>query len=248
MSQLVIGAALGFLLGQGVLHCAKRLFNWLQREEVRERIRELSPSRGSGLINGFIKYAGVFGAVAALITLGGWTLGDYLAARSVRSVPSIDVAVPTVAVPVSVPQGSADGAMSPSPSPKTNSPAAIPVENVDPYADPDFRIQRRPRRPGSSQSLKETLLQRSEAAARADLLKDLREHAHRSQYDCEAAERASKYLKAGLDVWGFASWQLKYFPTHGYKGATLQQCKDIQNVVDPSGLDLQSTVADENHT
>jgi hypothetical protein len=33
----------------------------------------------------------------------------------------------------------------------------------------------------------------------------------------------------------------------GYKGATLAQCKDIKNVVDPSSLDLQSTVAQTSH-
>jgi hypothetical protein len=70
-------------------------------------------------------------------------------------------------------------------------------------------------------------------------------HASRSQYDCEAAERAGRYLKAGLDVWGFAAWQLKYFPVEGYKGATLAGCKNIPNVVDPTRPDLQSTVARE---
>ena len=96
-------------------------------------------------------------------------------------------------------------------------------------------------------SLKETLVQRSEAKARADLLREIQQHVHRSQYDCEATERANKYLNAGLDVWGFATWQLKYFPMNSYKGATLPQCRDVENVVDPSGLDLQSTVANENH-
>jgi len=75
----------------------------------------------------------------------------------------------------------------------------------------------------------------------------MKQHASRSQYDCEAADRAGRYLKAGLDVWGFGAWQLKYFPTEGYKGATLIACKDIPNVVDPSQLDLQSTVAQDGH-
>jgi hypothetical protein len=70
---------------------------------------------------------------------------------------------------------------------------------------------------------------------------------HRSQYDCEAVDRARKYLKSGLDVWGFAIWQVKYFSVDSYKGATLPQCKDIENIVDPSSLDLQSTVAQKNH-
>jgi hypothetical protein len=34
----------------------------------------------------------------------------------------------------------------------------------------------------------------------------------------------------------------------GYKGATLAGCKDIPNVLDPSPLNLQSTVAQENHS
>jgi hypothetical protein len=96
-------------------------------------------------------------------------------------------------------------------------------------------------------SLKETLLQRSEGRARADLLRETQQHLHRSQYDCEAADRASKYIKAGLDVWGFATWQIRYFPVDSYTGATLPQCKDIQNVVDPSPSHLQSAVAQENH-
>jgi hypothetical protein len=96
-------------------------------------------------------------------------------------------------------------------------------------------------------SLKETLLQRSEGKARADLLRETQQHLYRSQYDCEAADRAGKYLKAGLDVWGFAAWQIRYFPVDSYKGATLPECKDIKDVVDPSPLHSQSTVAQENH-
>ena len=46
-------------------------------------------------------------------------------------------------------------------------------------------------------------------------------------------------------MWGFGAWQLKYFPIEGYKGATLDACKEIPNVADPSQLDLQSTVAQE---
>jgi hypothetical protein len=108
-------------------------------------------------------------------------------------------------------------------------------------------VQRRPHRSGTQPSLKEALLLRSEAKARAELLRDMQLHARRSQYDCEAADRAGRYLKAGLDVWGFAAWQLKYFPTEGYKGAALAACQDIPNVLDPSQLDLQSTVAQGGH-
>ena len=96
-------------------------------------------------------------------------------------------------------------------------------------------------------SLKETLLRRSEARAQADLLRETQQHLHRSQYDCEAADRASKYVKAGLDVWGFAAWQIRHFSMVSYKGATLPQCRDIKNVVDPASLRLQSTVAQGKH-
>jgi hypothetical protein len=53
-------------------------------------------------------------------------------------------------------------------------------------------------------------------------------------------------VAAGLDVWGFAAWQMKYFPTNNYKGATLVQCHDVGNVIDPSWLELRSTVARDN--
>src|SRR5882762_2374862 len=98
------------------------------------------------------------------------------------------------------------------------------------------------------ESLKETLLQRSEAKACAELLRGTQQRLSRSQYDCEAADRAGKYLKAGLDVWGFAAWQIRHFPMDGYKGAMLPQCKDIKDIVDhSSSVDLQSTVAQQHH-
>ena len=69
------------------------------------------------------------------------------------------------------------------------------------------------------------------------------QHQTRSQYDCEAADRAVKYLKAGLDVWGFAAWQVKHFPVEGYEGATLGECQNITDVVDPSRFDLHGAIA-----
>jgi hypothetical protein len=121
--------------------------------------------------------------------------------------------------------------------------AAAPVSSVDPYSDPDFRVHRRAHRAGTPLTLKETLVQKSEAKARAELLQDTRLRVQRSQYDCETLDRVEKYLKADLDVWGFSAWQAKYFPAEAYKGATLPQCQDINDVIDHSGLDLQSTVA-----
>jgi hypothetical protein len=60
--------------------------------------------------------------------------------------------------------------------------------------------------------------------------------------DCEAADRAGKYLRAGLDVWGFATWQVKHFPVDNYRGATLERCRGIKSVV-ASSVDLQSAIA-----
>lgn len=247
MTQLVFGAALGFIVGQGVLNSMKHLVGWLRRDAVTERIRRLAPLRGSALIGGFIKYAGVLGAGAALITFGVWTVGDYLAERSAYSAAKDIVVDPSTATPVSDPHDSPDEAEGVAPEPQAGSSAVPPIGNLDPYADSEFKVRRRPHRAGTPLSLKETLVQRSEAKAAAALIRQTQQHLRRSQYDCEAAEQAGKYLKAGLDVWGFAAWQLKYFPMDSYKGATLPQCRDIKNVVAPSELDLQSTVADQNH-
>jgi len=95
-------------------------------------------------------------------------------------------------------------------------------------------------------SLKETLLQRAEAKAHDELLGEMKQHQNRSQYDCEAADRAVKYLKAGLDVWGFAAWQVKHFPMDGYEGAALSQCQNITDVVDPSRFDMHESLAQGN--
>jgi hypothetical protein len=247
MTQLVIGTALGFFVAQGVLYSIKHLSGWLQRSEARKRIVKLPPSLGSTFIGGFTKYATLVGASATVITLGVWAVGDHLAEKSARSAAMADVLLPSTAVPVSDSHGSPDEAAGLAPAPKVDRSTAVRVDNVDPYTDSDFKVQRHSRHAGTALSLKETLLQRSEGKARADLLRETQQHLYRSQYDCEAADRAGKYLKAGLDVWGFAAWQIRYFPVDSYKGATLQECKDIKDVVDPSPLHSQSTVAQENH-
>ena len=246
MTQLVIGTALGFFVAQGVLYSVKRLIGWVQRSDARKRILKLRPSLGSTFIGGFTKYATLIGASAAVITLGVWAVGDYLAAQSARSAATADILEPSTAVPVSDAHGSPDVVAAHAPAPKVDRSTAVPVDG-DPYSDSDFKVQRRSHHAGTALSLKETLLQRSEGKARADLLRETQQHLYRSQYDCEAADRANKYLKAGLDVWGFAMWQIRYFPMDSYKGATLPQCKDIKNVVDPSSLHLQSTVAQDSH-
>ncbi len=247
MTQLVIGSALGFFVAQGVLYSIRHLIGWLQRSDARKRILRPTPSLGSTLIGAFIKYAAPVGAGAALITLGVWAVGDHYAAKSARSAATADVFRPSTA-PVSDSHGSADQLAGPAAASTGDRSTALAPDPLDPYADSDFKVQRRPHRAGRASSLKETLLQRSEAKARADLLTQTQQHLHRSQYDCEAADRASRYLKADLDVWGFATWQIRHFPMGIYKGATLSQCKDIKEVVDhSSSVHLQSTLAQGKH-
>jgi hypothetical protein len=241
MTQLIFGTALGFLVAQSALYAIRRSLGWLQREEVGTRIRAMTPSPGHAVVAGFIRYAAPLGAAAALITLAVWGIGDYIAATAAQTATlanTLDAAAPGTQ-PAASPE---DGTTRPAAA-NADTAAAAQVDSADPYADPDYKVHHRPHRAGSPQSLKESLLLRSEAKARVELQRDMQQHASRSQYDCEAADRADRYLKAGLDVWGFGAWQLKYFPVEGYKGATLAACKDIPNVVDPSQLDLQSTVA-----
>ena len=245
MTQLIVGTALGFVVAQSALYGLKYSCGWLQREEVRTRIRAMTPSPGHAFVAGFIRYAAPIGASAALITLGVWAVGDYLAAKAARSAALANAGDTATIAGVTPTQGSPDEAAGGTGASNGESATAVQPENVNPYADPDYKVHRRLHRPGSALNLKETLLQRAETKARAELLREVHQHASRSQYDCEAADRAGRYLKAGLDVWGFAAWQLKYFPVEGYKGATLIECKEIPNVVDPSQLDLQSTVAQD---
>jgi hypothetical protein len=245
LTQIVIGAALGCLAAEAVLYGLGQAAEWLGHGEVLRRIgrlRRLSPGRGSTVMAGFVKYAGVIGVTAALITLGVWAVGDYWADKSA---PGIADAFGPAPAPADTP-GPAENPAAVAPAPKTiPSATAVAVEDSDPYVDPDFRVRRPAHRPGAL-SLKERLLQRSEAKARADLLHEIEQHVQRSQYDCEAADRANRYLKAGLDVWGFTIWQLKHFPVGKYQGATLAQCRAIKNIADPASLDLGSTLAQQN--
>jgi hypothetical protein len=235
MAQLVIGAALGFMLAQGVLYGVRHLLSLMQRDGV-------THPRAHIFLSGLIRYAGPVAASAALITLGVWALGDYLAAKSARTADMTNAFDPSTA-DAAAPDSHLDEVAGATTVPQVDAPAAAAVAEVDPYSDPDFKVHRRAHHAGTPLSLKETLVQKSEAKARAELLQDTRVHVRRSQYDCEALEHVQKYLKSDLDVWGFAAWQMKYFPTDGFKGATLPRCQDIKDVVDHSGLDLHSTVA-----
>jgi hypothetical protein len=232
MTQLIFGAALGFILGQAVLAGAKQLIGSLFRNEAHARIRSVS---GSALLAGFIRYSGLMAVVAALVTLGAWGIGDYLASSSARRLAEAHAPEHTPEAPLPDPHGAAGEIAALPPDSNSALPVASAEDRLDPYHDPEFKVHQRPHHAGKQPSLKEILLQRSEARARDELLAETKGHMRRSQYDCEAADRASRYLSAGLDVWAFASWQLKHFPVNGYKGATLDGCKDIETVVEPSG-------------
>jgi hypothetical protein len=246
MVELVLASALGFVLAQLALAGVSQLAGWVRTEPGRARLRRLIPIPGSAAFGFFVRYAAPIGVSAALLLMGAWAVSDYLKASAAHnaSLASSFDASSAAAAP--------EQADSPAPAP-----TAVPVRSppaeaqepataaaADPYADPEFKVEHKRHK---APSLKETLLEKSEARARADLLRETQQHMQRSQYDCEAADRAAKYVSAGLDVWGFAAWQLKYFPTNNYKGATLAQCQDISNVIDPSWLELQSTVARDNH-
>ncbi|HLY52137.1 MAG TPA: hypothetical protein VKQ31_03920, partial [Steroidobacteraceae bacterium] len=180
---------------------------------------------------------------AAVVTVGAWFVSDYLATKPAHNADASLFDAPGAKAAAGRAPGTEPVASLP---PPPAAPAEEAVRALDPYTDPGFKVQRKVRRAGAAPSLKEALVERSESRARADLLRELQQHAQRSQYDCEAVARAEKYLKAGLDVWGFAIWQMKYFPSDAYRGATLGQCKDIKNLVVASSLDLQSTVAQQN--
>ena len=245
MIQLVIGTAFGFLVAQGALSGLRRLVGWLRQGDLLARARAMRATPAPTILSALIRYAAPVGVSAALLTLGAWAVSDYLAAKSARNAEANlfdSSAAAPVAEQSAPPLRSAALAPAPAPEAADEPPSAVAVQ--DPYADPQFRVQRKPHRAGAALSLKEKLVQQSEARARNELLRELQQHIHRSQYDCEAAERADRYLKAGLDVWGFATWQVKYFPVDSYRGATLERCRAIKNVV-ASSLDLQSAVAQQ---
>jgi hypothetical protein len=240
MLQLVIGSTIGYLLAQVVLVSARFLLSRLQGPASTGRLRRfLTP--GPKAVSMFVRYAAPVAGAAALITLGIWTVSDYLAAKSARGVAMANTFDTVAPVTASQPRAVADENISHAP--ELAAAAEPAAGTVDPYEDPEFKVQHHGHR-GNGAALKEVLLQKSEVKASADLRRETQQHLARSQYDCEAADRAERYLKAGLDVWGFAAWQQRYFPTDGYKGATLEQCREIKTLL-PGSLDLQSTVAQQ---
>jgi hypothetical protein len=251
MIQLVIGSALGFVFAQGALFAARQGAGWLGRGRMPQRRYTFTPPQWTSFLGGFVKYAGPIAAAVALLTLGAWAVSDYLATRSAPGAAlagSLDVPTASPA-PAPSPRVAADEAP-PAAAPRAAASRVVGTAvaaSVDPYADADFKVKRAPHRAGAAANLKDTYLERSEAKARAELLSETQQHVQRSQYDCEVADHADKYLKAGLDVWGFAAWQDKYFPVSTYRGATLAPCKDIKNALDSGSLNLQTTVAQQNH-
>jgi len=241
MTQLVIAAALGFIIGQCVLLALKHGIRYLRRDESRLLARRLFGSQGSSLTRRVVRYAFAVAASAAILTLGAWAVLNYQAAREAQRAVS-NTAARHDAAPPSPPASADVAAAQPEGSARTAPGAAITqAAEVDPYADPSFKAPPTLHRRGS-RYLTAILLQRSEARARADLLRETEEHAQRSQYDCEAAERAKRYLQNGMDVWGFTAWQIKYFPTDEYLGATLAQCKSIKNRLDVATAAPHATV------
>jgi hypothetical protein len=244
MTELVLGAALGFVLAQIALLGISSLLGRLPADSARKWLRRVAPAPGSAVVAFFVRYAAPLGVSAALLLMGAWAVSDYLKARAAHNAAMASTFDAAPTAPAAEGQDAQDAAAPAAPAQAAShlvaASAPAEVASVDPYADPDFKVRRKAHK---SMTLKETLLEKSESRARADLLRETQQHMHRSQYDCEAADRAAKYVAADLDVWGFSSWQLKYFPTNNYKGATLTQCKDVTNVIDPSWLNLQSAVA-----
>jgi hypothetical protein len=243
MTQIVIGAALGYIVARAAVFGTKHSLAWLRRDGLQTRLRALAALPGPAVAAGLIKYGAVIGASAALLALSAWAVSDYYAARSASNAAA-SVADAPMPAPASNLKKAEEEAAAQAPPQETLAAAA--ADGADPYADPAFKVQPAVHHPGEP-SLTERLLKRSEARARSELLAETQQHAQRSQYDCEAADRAEKYLKAGLDVWGFATWQDKYFPVGSYKGAMLPACREITNLVEPATLNLQSTVAQGHH-
>jgi hypothetical protein len=249
MTQLVIGTALGFCAAQALLYGLRRLGGALLGSAGSARKRSVRPLPAAAFISGFVRYAPPIALSAALFLLGAWAIKDHLAAKRAGKLPVADAIDPASPAPLADSRGVADDVTALS-QPGEATPAAAPATSAtDPYSDPEFKAPGRPHHArGGAVSLKDALVQRAEVKARTDLLSETRAQRDRSQYDCEVAAHAEQYIKAGLDVWGFADWQTKYFPAAGYKGATLPECRDIKNVVDPSRVNLQSAVAQGNHS
>jgi hypothetical protein len=228
MIQVVIGSALGCLIGQAVAAAARQLFVSRATTGVRAELDKVVPI---GWLRSSARYAMPVCASAAVIVLGIWAVGDYMTSHAANAAAPFEP--PVAAAPEPQPPGDAapDSAAHDAGADQAPESAAA---KKDPYADPEFKVHRR------GTTLKDKLLQHAEAKAGNELLRDMKRHAQRSQYDCEAAVQAERYLKTGLDVWGFGAWHSKYFPQAGYGGSTLEQCRGIKDLVEPAALNLSA--------
>lgn len=244
LMQIIIGAALGVIVAEVLLFGLRQAAAFLQGPAARQWLADIDPSHRFAAIGGFGRYAALVLGCAALITLALWGTVNYLAARSERKEALAAALDPAATLPLHRAESARAAEDAPATSTKVSDAGAV-QESVDAYADPDFKVRRAAHRAKNPLSLKETLVQREESKARAELVRETTQHAQRSQYDCEAADHVGKYLKADLDVWGFAAWQAKYFPMENYKGATLPQCKGIADVLDPEHINIRATVAQQ---
>src|SRR5690242_11160796 len=175
MTQIVIGAALGCIAAQGGLYGIRHLVGWVQRDDIGARLRSITPAPGPALVAAFIKYAGPVGMGVALITLGVWAVSDYVTARSARVAAlsgASDITAPAAApAALDAPAHGSEVAQA-NLGAKDEAATAVADAQANPFVDPEFKVHRKAHRAGTALTLKETLLARSEAKARADLLKD----------------------------------------------------------------------------
>ena len=167
MVELVFGAALGFVLAQLALYGVSHLLAWTRTGHARPWLRRIAQLPGPAVFGFFVRYAAPIGVSAALLLMGAWAVSDYLKARAAHSAAlasSFDPGSPA-SPEQAEPPATAPAPVRPAP-PEVVEPET--AATIDPYADPEFKVQRKPRK---APSLKETLLQKSEARARADLLR-----------------------------------------------------------------------------
>ncbi|MFZ0007079.1 MAG: hypothetical protein WAK94_02440, partial [Steroidobacteraceae bacterium] len=166
MSQLVIGAAIGYIVAHLVLFGTKYSMAWLRRDAVQMRLRVLASAPGPAVAAGLIKYGAVIGASAALLALGAWAIGDYYAAKSASSAVAASVADPPPA-PASSPQRSEEEVAAQPASRQavrfasTAASAGAAAGTADPYSDPAFKVERPAHHAGDAASLTEKLVRRS---------------------------------------------------------------------------------------
>jgi len=167
MTQLIFGAALGFLLGEGVLHGLKQSIGCSSATKCVNGLVSFVRARNRAHRR-FHQVCGCNRGDRALITLGVWGVGDYLAAKSVHRAMSANTSdggrggLLTGSAWLSE-RGYADRFAA-----SGNSATAVRVDNVAPYADPAFKVQRRPQHAATSLSADSGAAVRSKSPGRRD--------------------------------------------------------------------------------